>query len=198
MPAGCDAFSARFAGIARKLFFSMVVLVVTFLVVLLDQLTKELIRLNMTLGDHIEVVRGFFNIRYVQNQGAAFGMLQGFNGVLVLVSFLVLTVIVFSRRSFMEETPAHRIAMGLMISGICGNLADRIRLGFVVDFLDFHWGVHHFWAFNVADSAICIGVGLYAISQFKAERKRTRAAKASAADGGEREIARGNASAVGE
>jgi signal peptidase II len=66
------------------------------------------------------------------------------------------------------------MAGGLMLGGIVGNLVDRLRLGYVVDFLDFYWGRHHFPAFNVADSAICTGVGLYILSQFLFARRRTQ------------------------
>jgi signal peptidase II len=76
----------------------------------------------------------------------------------------MLVVIVCFRRSFLNDVPGHRLALGLMVGGIVGNLIDRLRLQYVVDFLDFHWGVHHFPAFNVADSSICIGVGLYILS----------------------------------
>ena len=78
---------------------------------------------------------------------------------------IMLAVLVTFRRSFLTDTLTHRIASGLMIAGIMGNLGDRLRLGYVVDFLDFHLGDSHFPSFNVADSAICIGVGLYILSQ---------------------------------
>ncbi len=117
-------------------------------------------------GEGVPVIPGFFNLVYVRNTGAAWGMLGGLTGWLVVFSILMLLVIVIFRRSFLNDTLTHRFAFGFMIGGIVGNLIDRVRLQYVVDFLDFHAGVHHFPAFNVADSAICIGVGLYMITAF--------------------------------
>ena len=77
---------------------------------------------------------------------------------------VVLVLLVIYRRSFLQEQFSHRILLGLMIGGIAGNLVDRIRFGWVTDFLDFYIGAHHWPAFNVADSAICIAVGLYIIT----------------------------------
>jgi signal peptidase II len=144
----------------------MLVLLLSVAVVILDQVTKHLITLRFYLGESIPVVPGFFDLAYVRNTGAAWGMLGGFNGLLVALSLAVLVVLIFFRRSFLTDSLIHRLALGLMLGGIVGNLLDRVRLQYVVDFLDFHWQMHHFPAFNVADSAICVGVGLYMISAF--------------------------------
>ena len=144
----------------------MLILIISFLIAILDQLTKQGIRSGMALGDSFPVIPGVFNIHYVQNTGAAWGIFAGLNGWLIALSIGMLGFIIFFRRSFMAEHPAHRVAVGLMIAGIVGNLIDRIRLDYVVDFLDFYWKTHHFPTFNVADSAICTGVGLYIVSQW--------------------------------
>jgi signal peptidase II len=138
-------------------------------IVLLDQASKELTRLHLR-DAVIPVVPGFFNLRSVQNTGAAWGILSGFTNWLVVLSAVVLTILVCFRRQIIEDTPLRRPILGLMVGGIVGNMLDRVRLGHVVDFLDFHWGPHHFPAFNVADSAICIGVGLYILSSFLTRR----------------------------
>jgi signal peptidase II len=83
----------------------------------------------------------------------------------VPLSLVMLIVIVRFRRHFMTGTWVPSVSCGLIAGGIVGNLLDRVRLGFVVDFLDFHWQVHRFPAFNVADAAICTGVGLYVLSE---------------------------------
>ncbi|MBN1557346.1 MAG: signal peptidase II [Lentisphaerae bacterium] len=147
----------------------MVVLCVALAVAVADQVTKFLVLQRMALGVRIPVIPGFFNLSHVQNTGAAWGMLQGLNGWLVLLSVVMLAVILVFRKHFVTEALWQRAAMGLMVGGIAGNMLDRVRLGFVVDFLDFYTGVHHFPAFNIADSAICIGVGLYIVSQFHAQ-----------------------------
>lgn len=144
----------------------MLVLCVSFAIALLDQWTKNLIRDSLALGDYIPVIPGFFDLRYIQNTGAAWGMLEGRTPWLVLFSVFMLIAVVRYRHHIMDHRIISRCAVGLIIGGITGNLIDRIHLSYVVDFLHFHVGVHQFPAFNVADSAICTGVGLYMISQW--------------------------------
>jgi len=144
----------------------MPVLCLSFLIALLDQATKWLIRQHFTPGEVTPMIPGFFDLAYIRNTGAAWGMLGGLNGWLAGLSIVMLVLVVVFRRSFLSDVPIHRIALGCMIAGIAGNLMDRLRLNYVVDFLYFHWGPHYFPAFNVADSAICIGVGLYIVSSF--------------------------------
>jgi len=148
----------------------MLVLSLSFSIALLDQVTKHFVRRNLLTG-HITVIPGIMDLRYVQNTGAAWGILEGLNNWLVVLSVIMLIVIVVFRRSLLTDALIHRIAMGLMIGGIVGNLIDRIRLACVVDFFDFYWGFHHFPAFNVADSAICVGVGLYVMSQIMGQKR---------------------------
>ena len=146
----------------------MLALCLSFVVVVLDQATKAAVRSHLALGDFVPVVSGLFDIRYIQNTGAAWGIFEGLNQWLVVFSLVMLVAIVAFRRHFFPGALISRIAAGLIVGGIAGNLIDRVRLNYVVDFLDFHWGVHHFPAFNVADSSICIGVGLYLIHQLTA------------------------------
>jgi signal peptidase II len=131
----------------------------------LDQITKELVRHKLYLGDQYTLC-AFFNISHVHNTGAAWGMLSGTGDLLVWVSIAALILLIACRRTLMEEGPIQRWAMASIIGGILGNLVDRIRLGFVVDFLDFHWAEHHFPSFNVADSAITTGVALYLLGSW--------------------------------
>lgn len=142
----------------------MLVLLLGFAIALLDQLTKYVVRLSFAVGESRPVLDGFFDLTYVRNTGAAWGMLGGQNAWLTLLSVAMLIVMLVFRRSFLSDTWEHRVALGLMIGGIVGNLMDRLRLGWVTDFLDFHWRQYHWPAFNVADSAICVGVGIYILS----------------------------------
>lgn len=143
----------------------MLVLALGLIIVLIDQFTKVWVRETFIYGGEPQVVfPGFFNLVYVRNPGAAWGMLGGQQGILILLSVAVLVMLVFFHRRFLNPTLDHRIALGLMVGGILGNLIDRIKLGWVTDFLDFHIGTHHWPSFNVADSAICIAVGLYLLS----------------------------------
>jgi signal peptidase II len=149
----------------------MVPLVIAIFITVLDQVTKEWVRAHFaTVGDVIPVIPGFFNLTYVQNTGAAWGIFSGHNHWLSLFSIIMLFVMVVFRRSFLNDTWDHRIALGLMIGGILGNFFDRVRLEFVTDFLDFYVGSSHWPSFNVADSAICVGVGIYILSAFWAQK----------------------------
>jgi len=151
----------------------MLVLCLSFAVAILDQATKYLVRSHLRVGERIPVIPSVFDLSYVRNTGAAWGLMAGLNDWLVVLSVVMLVVIIVFRRTFIVDAVLQRVAMGLMIGGIAGNLIDRLRLSYVVDFLDFYWGTHHFPAFNVADASICTGVGLYALSQFlmaRAER----------------------------
>lgn len=142
----------------------MVPLLITIAITVSDQWTKLWVRAEFALGESREVVPGFFSLTYLRNPGAAWGMFGGHNMMLTLLSIIMLAVIFIFRRSFLSDTWEHRIALGLMAGGILGNLMDRVRWGYVVDFLDFNIVGYHWPVFNVADSAICVGVGIYIVS----------------------------------
>ncbi|MFA6172062.1 MAG: signal peptidase II [Kiritimatiellales bacterium] len=143
----------------------MLVLILGLVVIVLDQLTKLWVRADFIYGDDPQsVIPGFFNLVYVRNEGAAWGMFGGQQALLVLLSIGVLIALAVYHRKLLNPTLDHRIALGLMVGGICGNLIDRVRVGWVTDFLDFYIGSYHWPSFNVADSAICIAVGIYLLS----------------------------------
>lgn len=135
-------------------------------VVVLDQATKALIMDRFVMFELLPVIPGLFNLTYLTNTGAAFGMLAGAPTIwrqvfFVGVALAALGVLVYSYRQFREQGRIFAHAIGLIAGGAVGNLIDRLRFGAVVDFLDFYVGTHHWPAFNVADSAITIGVGLF-------------------------------------
>lgn len=138
----------------RRFFFAAAVALA---VVALDQGTKLWVVGAFAPGETLPLVP-FFSLTYVRNQGAAWGLFQGAH--LWLAGFGAVAVALcclFWRRIFGDHAWAAPLG-GLLLGGIVGNLVDRVRLGYVVDFLDFHWGAAHFPCFNVADSAICVGV----------------------------------------
>ncbi len=144
----------------------MLALIVTILVTVADQWTKLIVRADYALGESRPVLEGFFNFTYVRNTGAAWGILGRQNTWLTVLSVVMLILMVIFRRSFLSDTWEHRLALGLMLGGIVGNLMDRVRLGWVTDFFDFYIASWHFPAFNIADAAICSGVGIYILSAF--------------------------------
>ena len=149
----------------------------TVLVVVLDQVTKSMILQRFGLGMTIPVIPNYFNLTYVQNQGAAFGFLAQSDPSFRVPFFMIVpTIALVSIGVIFRRLPDGDLkmasALSLVVAGALGNLIDRLALGFVVDFLDFHWQWgYHFPAFNVADSAICIGVGLLMLDLFQKDKK---------------------------
>jgi signal peptidase II len=160
----------------------LILLVVSALVLVLDQLTKIYIDRTMELHSSISVIEGFFNITYLRNKGAAFGILANSSFRLpffILVSLVAVGVILVVIKRLREDQKLAMVSLSLILSGAIGNLIDRVRLGEVIDFLDVHYyAVYHWPAFNVADSAICVGVFLLAIDMIQEERREKKAGKA--------------------
>jgi signal peptidase II len=134
------------------------------LIAVADQASKQWIRDTYALGESRPIIESFFHFTYLRNTGAAWGMFSGNNIWLAVLSLVVLVLMVLFRRAFLGNTWEHRLALGLLAGGIIGNVFDRLKLGYVTDFLDFFWRGHHFPAFNIADSAICVGVTFYILS----------------------------------
>ncbi len=134
-------------------------------VLALDIWTKLLVIRKIDLHEAIAVIPGFFQLVHVRNTGAAFGIGANASSRLVPVLLNVgaiavfLVVVVFALRSAVEDRVL-QTGLHLILGGAIGNLLDRYRFGYVVDFLDVYIGRHHWPAFNVADSAICIGIAL--------------------------------------
>jgi signal peptidase II len=136
------------------------------LLLALDQASKAVIERFFFLHESREVIPGFFNLSYVQNRGAAFGMfgtLPGAATIFVVVAFIAIVIILFYIRRISAREVWTPVSFALILTGAVGNLIDRFRLGSVVDFLDFYYRGWHWPAFNVADSCISIGVILLAI-----------------------------------
>ncbi len=142
------------------------------LIVAADQLTKFLAVTRLkTLGTQ-SVLPGFFNLSYVENRGAAWGMLTGQQIFLIAFSLTTLGFLIWKRRQLFGGLWGGSYTLALIIGGVLGNLIDRVRLTYVIDFLDFHWRAAHFPAFNVADASICCGVFLFIATQWHHDRKR--------------------------
>lgn len=136
----------------------------------IDQVTKWIARsyLPSFPEQSIPIMGDALRLTYVQNRGAAFGVLQDQNALFIVVSGIVIAVIIGSYRYSPVRSPLLSLALGLQLGGAIGNLTDRLRLGYVVDFLDVSiWPV-----FNVADSAIVIGVGILAYQLLRAPSPR--------------------------
>jgi len=149
---------------------------IAFTVALLDQLSKYYIQRAFRPGQVVTIIPHVFNLTFVLNPGAAFGFLAGAsanfrNPFFIIVSLLAIVFIVYHRSRYRRMELLPSLGLSLILGGALGNLVDRLRLGMVVDFLDFYYGDYHWPAFNVADSAITVGVVLM-ILQLIAERRR--------------------------
>jgi signal peptidase II len=132
---------------------------------LLDQVTKALVTQGVSLHENLEIIPGFFTLTHIRNTGGAFGLLAGqvtqTRALFFLaISGLALGVILYLYARLPAGKPWIGGALAMILGGALGNMVDRLRFGDVVDFLDFHMGAVHWPAFNVADSAISVGVGI--------------------------------------
>lgn len=142
--------------------------------IIIDQITKIAVDSSMKLFDSIPVVENFFHLTYVRNRGAAFSFLSDASWRLpffITVSAVAALVILIAFRKLRDDQRLAHVSLAMIFSGAVGNLIDRVRLGEVIDFLDAHWYRHHWPAFNVADSLICVGVFLLAIDMMLEEKR---------------------------
>jgi len=138
----------------------------------LDQVTKVMIAGRLPYNSygpafHIKVIPGFLNLVHVGNTGAAWSMFSGQSFWLGLLAVATLAAMFYWRRALGLDQPSAQPAFGLLTGGIAGNLVDRFAHGHVIDFLDFHFGSYTYPTFNVADSAICVGVFWYILWSLK-------------------------------
>ncbi len=171
-PAGADAGrSARQARLPYGL---------AALVVLVDQVTKAVVRATLDLHESVTVIPGLLDITHVQNTGAAFGILNATDfpykpAFMLAVAVAALAAIAYYARRLGPREPGARAGLTLVLAGAVGNLIDRATSGSVTDFVDLYWHGWHFWAFNVADAAITVGAALVILDLLGAGRRAPRA-----------------------
>ena len=152
-------------------------LAIAALIVIADQASKSAISASLRLGE-VREITGFFNLVLAHNRGAAFSFLSDAGGwqrllfIGIAVAATAFIVVMLARHSSERLFSA---GLALILGGALGNLWDRIALGHVVDFLDFHAFGWHFWAFNLADSAITVGAGLLILDSVRAARSAQKA-----------------------
>ena len=134
-------------------------------IIVFDQVTKALVRARLPLHESVTVIPGFFDLTHVRNTGAAFGMLNDLEFAykplfMVAIALVALGAVASYALAMPAAQRMARLGLALILGGAVGNLIDRATTGYVVDFVDVYWRGVHFWAFNVADSAITVGVVL--------------------------------------
>ena len=142
---------------------------------MMDQTAKAWVTKSLRFGDDVSVISGFLNFTHARNPGVAFSMLDNFGDFgrwgLSLVAFLAMTIVFYFIWRTRRTDTLTLTALSLLLAGIAGNVTDRIRLGFVVDFIDVQFGSWHYDVFNIADAAICIGAVLLILDVFIKSRK---------------------------
>jgi signal peptidase II len=150
------------------------------IIVAVDQASKAMIRASLKEHDSTTIIPGFMDFTHVLNSGAAFGFLNGVDFpfktvVIAVVATAALIGVGVYAASLAHHQIVARLGLALIIGGAAGNLIDRLVSGSVVDFVDVYWGAHHFWAFNVADAAISVGVAIMILDMLGVDpRKQTR------------------------
>ncbi len=148
--------------------------IISVVVLAADQWTKHLIHSKFRWGESLSLIESFFALTYVRNSGAAFGLLNRApswfrDPFFIVVPTTALLVILAIYRKVDPKQKWTAVGLSLILSGAVGNLIDRLRFGFVIDFLDFHWKeVYHWPAFNVADSCIVVGVSILFLQSIRA------------------------------
>ena len=145
----------------------MGVLFITAQIITADQISKSLIKSTMTLYDVIPVIPGFFQLNYITNKGMAFGInlpvgISFFSGISLIITCFLVWILWCERKNNLLM----RISLALILGGAIGNLIDRILFGEVVDFFDFMIGDFHWYIFNIADSAVTVGIILMLFYSF--------------------------------
>jgi signal peptidase II len=140
--------------------------IVAGLVVSADQISKALILKNLPLHHSTPVIAGLFDITHILNPGGAFGLMAGMSAVMRAIVFLFISSMAVGLIFYFyyKTPPTYKLlatGFALIFGGAIGNLIDRVRFGTVVDFLDFYIGNHHWPAFNIADSAITVGILIF-------------------------------------
>jgi signal peptidase II len=134
-------------------------------VIVIDQAVKAAVRPRLGLFDSVAVIPGFFSLTRVHNTGAAFGLMDALDfpfksAVMALVQTTALVGLAVYAATLAPGQWLTRVGLSFVIGGAIGNLIDRVMTGYVLDFFDFYWRGWHFWAFNIADASITIGVAL--------------------------------------
>jgi signal peptidase II len=150
---------------------------ITGAIVALDQATKALVRSRFELHDSLEMIPGLFNLTRVHNYGAAFGLMNAADFpfktvVLSIVATVALLALTVYASTLPVEQLLARVGLALIVGGAAGNLIDRLSAGYVVDFVDVYWRGWHFWAFNVADAAITVGVAFMILDLLDVRTRR--------------------------
>ena len=166
--------------------WAFLMIAVIMAVILVDQISKILV-LTYLFEDQVELIKGVLRFTYVENRGMAFGLLADHRWVFIVTSVVGIGFITFYLFRYVERNLS-RVGLALIIGGGIGNMIDRVRLGFVVDFIDFCAFDFWVWVFNVADAAVCVGAALFILNlllELFADMRKARQSKVNTPTAGE-------------
>ncbi len=151
-------------------------LIIIFLVIGADQVSKYLVLQNIDMYEKVDVIPGLFHFTYIENKGAAFGMLSEHRWVFLAVSTVAIGAFLFYMIKYRPKDKLLNVAIAMVVGGGIGNMIDRVARGSVVDFIDVDF--MSFYVFNIADIFVCVGCGLMILYLIISEIKETKAKKA--------------------
>lgn len=164
------------AGPTNGGFTRAVVLLLTALAILIaDQLTKGLVVANLAIGERARLLGDVVQVWHAQNRGAAFSLFQGGMVVFLVVSVLSIGMVAYFHRSLRDRTPWLHIVLGIILGGTLGNFIDRLRQGYVTDWLSVGIGDTRWPTFNVADASVVVGIGILVVYLFLTNPDRREA-----------------------
>ena len=163
-------------GSTKGEFSKAVILLLTALAILVaDQLTKALVVANLAIGEKAPLLGDLVQVWHAQNRGAAFSLFQGGTVVFLIVSVLSIGMVAYFHRSLRDRSPWLHIVLGVVLGGTLGNFIDRLRQGYVTDWLSIGIGDTRWPTFNVADSSVVIGIGILVVYLFLTNPDRREA-----------------------
>ena len=163
-------------GSTKAGFSKTVILLLTALTILVaDQLTKALVVANLAVGEKAQLLGDLVQVWHAQNRGAAFSLFQGGTVIFLIVSVLSIGMVAYFHRSLRDRSPWLHVMLGIVLGGTLGNFIDRLRQGYVTDWLSIGIGDTRWPTFNVADSSVVIGIGILVVYLFLTSPDRREA-----------------------
>lgn len=152
------------------------ILLLTALAILIaDQATKALVVGNLAIGERVDLLGDLVQVWHVQNRGAAFSLFQGGTVIFLVVSVLSIGMVAYFYRTMRDRSPWLHLVLGIVLGGTLGNFTDRLRQGYVTDWLSVGFGDTRWPTFNVADSSVVVGIGILVVYLFLASPDRREA-----------------------
>lgn len=157
-------------------FTKAVILLLTALAILAaDQVTKALVVANLAVGEKVELLGDLVQVWHAQNRGASFSLFQGWSIVFLIVSVLAIGMVAYFHRTMRDRSPWLHFVLGIVLGGTLGNFTDRLRQGYVTDWLSVGFGDTRWPTFNVADSSMVVGIGILVVYLFLTSPDRREA-----------------------